>query len=66
MMTSVAPRLDLAGRYSVTETCRLLTIHKNTLRKLTDEGQIKCGFRKENARKFYLGSDIMALWRGRL
>lgn len=65
-MTSIAPTVDMAGRYSVTETCKHLGIHKNTLRKLTAEGRIKCGFRRENGRKFYLGSNIMKLWQGQL
>lgn len=66
MITSSEPQVQKTGRYTVTETCKHLGIHKNTLRKYTDEGRIKCGFRKESARKFYLGSEITRFWHGQL
>lgn len=38
-------------------------IHRNTLKKYTDAGAIKCGFRRESGRKFYAGSEILRFWR---
>jgi predicted site-specific integrase-resolvase len=44
-MTAEEPRVSREGRYSVTQTCLALGISRNTLRKYTDEGYIKCGYR---------------------
>lgn len=66
MITAIEPKVNMAGRYSVTETSAVLGIHRNSLRKYTEQGLIKCGFRKPTARKFYLGSEILKFWRGQL
>ena len=66
MITSEEPRVRETGRYSVTETSGKLGISRNWLRKLTLRGQIKCGFRRESARKFYLGSEILRFWRAQM
>lgn len=41
MVTAIEPQVAPTGRYSVGETCKHLGIHRNTLRKYTDEGHIK-------------------------
>jgi predicted site-specific integrase-resolvase len=61
-MTTEQPKVNPTSRYSVTETCILLGIHRNSLRKYTAEGRIKMGVRKSTIRKFYLGSEIMKFW----
>lgn len=66
MITAVEPKVSAEGRYSVTQTCAALGIHRNTLQKYTELGMIKCGFRRETARKFYKGSEIMRFWRAHL
>lgn len=66
MLTSLEPSVTVTGRYSVEETCRILTICRDTLRKYTTSGAIKCGFRRENARKFYLGSEILRFWKAQM
>lgn len=66
MITAIEPNVNAAGRYSVTETCGVLGIHRNSLRKYTEQGLIKCGFRRQTARKFYLGSEILKFWRAQL
>lgn len=66
MMTSEEPKVSAEGRYSVGQTCTLLGIHRNTLRRYTEEGRIKCGFRRMDARKFYTGREITRLWRAQL
>ena len=55
MITSEEPTVSSTGRYTVTQTCEILGIHRNTLREYTSSGRIKCGFRRESARKFYEG-----------
>lgn len=62
IMVNEIPNVKPTARYTVTETCKLLGIHRNTLRKYTDLGRIKSGIRRANAKKFYLGSEIINLW----
>ena len=57
------PIVSNYGRYSVTQVCNLLNIHRNTLINYTNQGTIRCGIRKSNGRKFYLGVDIKKLWK---
>lgn len=66
MITATEPRVTADGRYSVSQTCLALGIHRNTLQRYTELGLIKCGFRRETARKFYKGSEIVRFWRAQL
>lgn len=66
MITAIEPQVSETGRYSVTETCKVLGIHRNSLKKYTEQGLIKCGFRKQTARKFYSGREILKFWRAQL
>ncbi|MBR5271816.1 MAG: helix-turn-helix domain-containing protein [Clostridia bacterium] len=66
MITAVEPKVEAAGRYSVAQASEALGIHRNTLRNYTEQGLIKCGFRRQTARKFYLGSEILKFWRAQL
>lgn len=61
-MVAEQPNVRPNARYSVTETCALLGIHRNTLRRYTMKGRIRIGIRKSTARKFYLGSEIINFW----
>ena len=61
-MTSFEPLVIKTGRYSVKETCEILQIHRNSLTAYTENGLIKCGIRKTNGRKYYVGSDIKKFW----
>ena len=65
-MTAIEPNINATGRYSIGEASALLGMHRNTLRKYTEQGHIKCGYRKATARKFYLGSELLRLWRTQL
>lgn len=50
------------AKFSVSETCKLLGIHRNTLYKYTMKGIIKCGVRSSTHKRFYLGSEIIDFW----
>lgn len=62
-MVSNYPNLPENARFSIRETSELLGIHRDTLRKYSDEGIIKYGVRRTNMRKFYLGSEINRCWK---
>lgn len=66
MITAILPEVNATGRYGISETSKALGIHRNTLRKYTDSGLIKCGFRRGSARKFYAGSEIIRFWKAQL
>ena len=63
VMVTEEPKVSDAGRYSATETAKVLGIHRDTLRKHTENRLIKFGLRRTNGRKFYLGSEIKRYWR---
>lgn len=63
MITFNEPEVSTTGRYSVTQTCKFLGVHRNTLRNYTNAGMIKCGFRRESYRKFYEGKEIIRFWK---
>ena len=62
MVTSIRPAVESDSRYTVTQTCSILGIHRNSLRKYTDAGLINCIFNEISARKLYLGSEIIRFW----
>lgn len=66
MITTNEPKVNEGGRYSVMQACEALGIHRNTLRNYTEQGLIKCGFRRETGRKFYVGREIVRFWRAQL
>lgn len=66
MITAIEPKVAPTGRYTVKQTCEHLGIHRNTLRRYTEEGHIKCSFRREAARKIYLGKEILRFWNSQL
>ena len=61
-MVTEQPKVQPNSRYTVTETCKLLGIDRNSLLKYTQSGRIKSGVRKSTAKKFYLGSEIINFW----
>ena len=62
-MVTEEPKVSDNGRYSVTETAKILGIHRDTLRRHTESRLIKFGLRRTNMRKFYLGAEIKRYWR---
>lgn len=61
-MSTEAPKVNAAGRYSATEACKMLGIHRNTLARWTEAGTIRAGYWKANGRKFYTGLEILKCW----
>ena len=49
-MVTEEPKISDAGRYSVTQTAKLLGIHRDTLRRYTESRLIKFGLRRSNGR----------------
>ena len=62
-MTKVEPKVADSGRYTMTETCKALGIHRNTLRRWLQAGKMKVKFRRIDNRKVIEGSEIKKAWR---
>lgn len=63
MIRAEEPKVADGGRYTVTETCKALGIHRNTLRRWLQAGKIHCKFRKLDNRKVFEGREIKKVWR---
>lgn len=66
MITSIRPEVSLTGRYSIGEASAILGINRSTLRRYAEQGLIKCGYRRESARKFFTGNDLIKFWEAKL
>lgn len=62
-MTNEEPKVADAGRYTMTETCKVLGIHRNTLRRWVQAGKMKVKFRRIDNRKVIDGAEIKRAWR---
>lgn len=62
-MSTAEPNVSDSGRYSIGEAAKILGVHRNTLRQHTNQGLIKCGFRRQNMRRFYTGVEIKKYWK---
>lgn len=62
-MTVIEPKVDKDGRYSAKEAANLLGVSRSTLARSVKAGKIKCGIRRSNGRRFYLGMEIVRYWR---
>ena len=62
-MTNEEPKVSDAGRYTITETCKVLGIHRNTLRRWLQAGKMKVKFRRIDNRKVIEGAEIKRAWR---
>lgn len=65
-MKSSEPKVVLNYQYSIAETCEFLGVHRESLRRYTRDGKIRCSFHRSNKRKFYLGSEILRFWKSKL
>ena len=66
MMVNYEPKAALNSRYTIEEAAELLGIHHNTLLRYVKQGLLRCGFRRNNRRKFFLGSEIIRFWKAQL
>lgn len=57
------PNVALDGRYTVTQTYKLLGISRSTLHNHTKAGRIKFRLRRNSKRYFYTGAEIIRYWR---
>lgn len=63
MIQAEEPKVTDTGRYTSTQACAALGIHRNTLRRYVLQGKIKSIFRKADSRRLFTGAEIKRLWR---
>ena len=63
MIQATEPQVADTGRYTITEACKALGIHRNTLRRYWEKKLIKCTYRRCDHRKLFSGVEIQKLWR---
>ena len=60
MITSVQPDINPTAKYTIKETCKLLGIHRNTLRSYVNAGYIKTTLKIHGKR--FRGAEILRFW----
>lgn len=66
MITCEMPAVTMNGQYSSAEAEQRLWIHRNTLSQWVARGVIKCKVRRANGRRFFLGSEIIRVWKAQM
>lgn len=62
-MISTPPQVAKTGTYSIGQTCEILDIHRQTLKRYTEAGYINARHRRVGSRIFYTGMEILRFWR---
>ena len=61
-MNPCEPTCPDTARYPIGKAAELLGIHRNTLRRYTDEMRIRC-IRRPSGKTYYTGKELRRLWR---
>lgn len=62
MMTATIPIINDTDQLSVKQAAAILGIHRSTLHRHTEEGLIKCSYRRSSGRRYYTGKEIKRYW----
>ena len=65
-MLSELPRIAVRGRYSVTETAKVMGVDRSTIRRWIECGQMRCGYRQHNKRRFVTGEEIQRFFNAQI
>ena len=65
-MSHTMPDVQMQGRYSIQDACKILGIARSTLYNHISAGNINVHFWKNNKRPFFFGKDVLAFWKGAL
>lgn len=63
-MVTSRPTIKPGDKLPIGEASRVLGIHRNTLRRYTEEGRIQCTFDSAFS-KLYTGKEILRFWDAR-
>lgn len=65
-MLTELPSIAVRGRYSVTETAKVMGVDRSTIRRWIECGKMRCGYRQCNKRRFVTGEEIQRFFNARL
>ena len=61
-MTPVRPRAAVRGRYTISETARLLDVSRMTVYRWLEEGTLRASIQRKTLRKYISGAEILRVW----
>lgn len=62
-MIRTPPDIPPTARLELREAVEALQVDKSTIQRWTNNGKLKCGIKKSNNRKYWLGSDLIKFWK---
>lgn len=62
-MINTAPKIDPSARLELREAAAALNVDKSTIQKWTKDQRLRCGVKKSNGRKYWLGSELIRFWK---
>ncbi len=63
MMIATPPNIPPSARLELREAAAALQVDKSTIQRWTYEGRLRCGVKKSNKRKYWLGADLIKFWK---
>lgn len=60
------PGLVRTKKYSTAEVAELLGVHRTTIRRYAEGGYLKCGYSRQNGRRFFTGEQILNFYNSQL
>lgn len=61
-MTPLRPRAASRGRYTISETARLLGVSRMTVYRWLEEGSLRASIQRKTLRKYISGAEILRVW----
>ena len=62
MITGERPNVTATRRYNIKETAEVLGVHRNTVARWIDGGQLRTGMHKKTLHKYVTGLEILKFW----
>ena len=62
-MTIVEPKIPDQARVPIGKAADILGISRETLRRHTNNGRVRCRFNEATKRRYYMGRELKRYWR---
>lgn len=63
-MVPTRPDVAKAGRYTISESARILGISRTTLYRMIADGEIRVRIQRKSLRKYVSGEELLRVWDG--
>lgn len=61
-MVKDKPNINPDARVELKDAAAIMQVQKGTILRWTHSGKLKCGIRKANNRRVWLGKDLISFW----